>query len=75
MADQIEKKVSYSVGMKVNVGNYQSVDVHISESDTFDVSDLSPQEVDDMAVARYNYLRGKLDEALTQAVSELKAAN
>lgn len=75
VTEQTEKKVSYSVGMKVNIGNYQTVDLHVSESDTFSTAGLSPQEVDDLAVARYNYLREKLDQALTVAVSELKAAN
>jgi hypothetical protein len=69
MSELKELSLSYSVGMKVNVGNYQSVDVHVSERRTFDVT---ADEVDSLSEQVYEELREKLDNRLTEAVAEVK---
>jgi hypothetical protein len=71
MTQQIEARLSYSVGMKVNVGNYQSVDLHYSASEAYDVAELSTEEIDKLTETRYDILKEKLDLKLQEAVSEV----
>lgn len=71
-AKQTELSTSYSVGMKVNIGNYQSVDVHVSERRTFDVSALDSEEIESLSAGTHAELRDVLDERLTIAVAEVK---
>lgn len=40
----IELKVSYSVGVKANIGNYESADAHVSRGETWDVTGLTEEE-------------------------------
>jgi tRNA(Phe) wybutosine-synthesizing methylase Tyw3 len=72
LTEQTELKLSYSVGMKVNVGNYQSVDVHLSEARTFDVTGEDADAIDNLSITVYNELREKIDNRLTEAVNEVK---
>ena len=57
-----EVRLSYSVGMKANIGNYESADFHINEGETWDVSDLSTEEVATFVNDRHYKLREKLGE-------------
>jgi hypothetical protein len=72
---QTEKRISYSVGMKVNTGGFQNVSINLSEADTFDVEGMTQEEIDAFAAERYEALREKLDNELTEVVSELKDSN
>lgn len=69
----IEKRLSYSAGMKVNVGNYQSVDVHVSESETVDVSaGISDEDAELLVAERYAALKERVDDRLKESLAELK---
>ena len=56
-----EKSVSYSIGVKANIGNYQSVDAHWSESEKWDVSGLTPDEADALREERLSAIRPRLE--------------
>lgn len=49
MSNTTEIKVSYSVGLKVNLGDYESADFHLSEAHTLDVSGLDAEAVTALA--------------------------
>lgn len=40
----IELKVSYSVGVKANLGNYESADAHVSRGEVWDVTGMSEED-------------------------------
>ena len=40
-----ELKVSYSVGVKANLGNYENADAHVSRGETWDVTGMTEEEV------------------------------
>lgn len=73
-AEQTELRVSYSVGFKANMGNYESADVHFSEAETYDVAALSPEEIAGLSDERNTALREKLDERVGVALKELREA-
>lgn len=64
-----EIRLSYSIGMKVNIGNYESVDVHISQSETHDVSET---EADPLRQERYLLLKEDVDRKLIESVAEIR---
>lgn len=72
MANQTTRRVSYSVGTKMNIGNYESADFHISESIEFDVTGETDEEIDALAEHHYDSLRERVDERLNTAVAELR---
>lgn len=39
-----ELKVSYSVGVKANIGNYESADAHVSRGETWDVTGMTEEQ-------------------------------
>lgn len=45
MSETTEIKVTYSVGIKVNLGNYESADFHLSEGHTLDVTGMSDEDI------------------------------
>lgn len=67
-----ERSVSYSIGMKLNIGNYQSLDFHISESERFDPSGLTDTEIDDEATKVYKELKERVDAKLIESITEAK---
>jgi hypothetical protein len=66
-----EIRVSYSVGFKKNMGNYQSADVHVSESETYDVSGLDTDTARTLSDERYEVLKERVDERLSFSLEEL----
>lgn len=72
IAKQTEARLSYSVGAKVNIGNYESVDVHLSESEAYDVTELSQEEISLLTENRYLALKDKLDKRLHESVIEAR---
>lgn len=65
-----ELRISYSAGMKVNIGNYQSVDVHFSESRSVDTTDV--EAVDSLSDSLKAHLKDRVDTDLVNAVAEIK---
>ena len=57
-----ELSVNYSAGTKVNIGNYESMDVHVSRTERWNVEGFSPVEVDDFFTARYEKLQAEVAE-------------
>lgn len=72
ITNPLEKRLSYSIGMKINVGNYQSVDVHLSESTAFSTEGLSQDDIDIETEQEYKVLREKVDQRFVDAVNEVK---
>lgn len=71
MPEQTELTVSYSIGTKVNLGNYESADVHLSETERWDVRGMSPLEIDQFATDRYLSLHSKLGERVIEEKNEM----
>lgn len=59
-------RISYSLGMKVNLGNYESADFHISLS-----SDVESGETNEQALSR---LQSFVEDACAREFEKLKEA-
>lgn len=55
-----EMTVSYSVGVKANLGNYESADTHLSRTERWDVSGLTEDGASTFYNERYEALRRDL---------------
>jgi len=66
-----EARLSYSYGLKMNLGNYESADVHISRSETFDVSGMSDVDIADFMETRYRLLREEIDGKMDKEYSDV----
>lgn len=73
MAVKTEVRVSYSVGVKANLGNYESADVHLSESESYSVEGMSEEEIETLKDERYEALRDKLTDRISAEYATLKA--
>jgi len=62
-----EMSVSFSFGTKINLGNYESADVHVSRSERWNVEGLSEEEICAHYDARYEVLQ---EAVMTQANKE-----
>jgi hypothetical protein len=61
-----QDRLSYSFGVKMNIGNYQSVDFHISYS-----SDVKEGETPDKALTRIKkYVEAKVEQEVEIAQRE-----
>lgn len=67
-----EITVNYSVGVKANLGNYESGDAHVSRTEKWDVSDLTIKKADEFYVERYMALRDELGPMIEHEYAELK---
>lgn len=72
MPNLIDVRYSYSVGAKVNIGNYESVDVFFSETHGFDPVGLTPEETTDFIEESRNQLIERLDSKLSDIVTTLR---
>jgi len=68
---QTEMSVSYSIGTKVNIGNYESVDVHFSRSEKYDTTGLSKAAIDELWNVRYQALHDELGELVLTEKAEI----
>jgi hypothetical protein len=66
-----EIKVSYSVGTKVNLGNFENVDVFFSETETYGVEGLPEADIAKLRNAKFAQMRERLDAEMLKARSEL----
>ncbi len=65
----VSVKVSYSLGLKVNLGNYESADFHVSETQEWDVTGISPAGVVEFADSTRAEIAVRLsDEATAKAI-------
>lgn len=73
MPKQTEVKISYSLGAKLNMGNYEMVDIHVSESETWSVEDLPPEEnVETLSRLRYEVLKERVSARVQADVDETR---
>jgi hypothetical protein len=72
MPKQTELKVSYSIGCKVNLGNFESADVHLSTSETWDVTDQTDDEISLFEARRYVELHKLLGPRIEDECKEMK---
>jgi hypothetical protein len=68
---QTEMSVSYSIGTKVNIGNYESVDVHFSRSEKYDTTGLTKAAVDALWNVRYQELHDELGDLVLAEKAEI----
>ncbi len=61
----VEVLVDYSAGVKANLGDYESADIHVSESERWDVTGLGDEEVEHLRNERYDLMKERLDERVT----------
>lgn len=70
-ATPTELSVSYSIGTKVNIGNYESADVHFSRSEKYDTTTLTKAAIDKLWHERYQALHDELGELILAEKSEI----
>ncbi|NBW99425.1 hypothetical protein EBR03_07620 [bacterium] len=59
-----QDRISYSAGMKVNIGNYESADFHVSMS-----SDVRAKETPEQALKRIaEFVDGELEKKIREHV-------
>lgn len=59
-------RVSYSVGMKVNLGNYESCDLHLSEAHEYDTTGMSDKEIEDFRDETRSSIAQRLSDEIVQ---------
>lgn len=68
---QTEISVSYSIGTKVNLGNYESADVHFSRSEKYDTTGMTKAAIDALWNLRYQELHDELGDLVLSERSEI----
>jgi hypothetical protein len=68
-----ELRVTYSVGVKANIGNYESADAHLSRGETWQVEDLSLEDADTFYAGRMGAMRQELGRQVETEYKELKS--
>lgn len=63
-------RTSYSVGVKVNLGNFESADFRLSLDETWDVSDLTVDQTKALNKERYEYMRDELGKRIEKEAAE-----
>lgn len=65
---QTEVTVSYSAGVKCNLGHdtYENANFSVTRSEKYDVSDLSSEEVEEFWQERFTALREQLDTLIEE---------
>ncbi|MEM3008390.1 MAG: hypothetical protein QXU32_02360 [Nitrososphaerales archaeon] len=66
-----ELSVNVSLGVKANIGNYESADAHISRSERWDVTGLSLEEVNTFYWERFDEIKQQLTERIESQYQEL----
>lgn len=72
MPKQTELSVSYSVGVKANIGNYESTDVHLSKSEKWDVADLNDEAIGELYTARLEAINVELSDVIESEYKAIK---
>lgn len=68
---QTELSINYSVGVKANIGNYESSDAHVSRSEKWNVEGMSDEEIDVFWHTRYQTLHDSLGELIESEYMEM----
>lgn len=69
-----EISVSYSVGVKANLGNYESADVHLSRTERWNVEGLTADGATALYDARYGEIREELGARIEKEYAEMIGA-
>lgn len=70
MPELKEVKVGSSAGMKFKLANYTMVDLHGSQSETWDVSDMNDEDAEAFAEARAEHLRKLVGDRVANDAEE-----
>lgn len=63
---QVEAVVSYSAGVKANIAKFESADIHVSESERWNVEGLTEDLVEAWLADRYDVLKERVDARVTE---------
>jgi hypothetical protein len=63
-AKLVQMGMSYSVGTKVNLGDFESADFRLSRDEKWDVTDLTPDQAKALYRERYETARTELGDAI-----------
>ncbi len=70
-AKQTKLTVSFSTGMKANIGNYESQNAELTRTEEWDVTGLLPVEVDKLWTERFGRIKEQLDEMILHDYEEV----
>lgn len=69
---KLEKlEISYQLGIKANLGNFESGDIHVARSETWDVEGMSQEDIDALYEARRRELKTELDGLIESEYKEM----
>jgi hypothetical protein len=72
---QTEVSITYSVSCRVNLGNYEHSDAFISKGERYDVTGLTPEEVEAFYQERYAALHDELGKIIEDEYFEMLPDN
>lgn len=70
-AEQTELVVNYSIGVKANLGNYESGDVHLSKTEKWNVEGLTQAQISALYEDRHLVLHDELGAKIEEEYEEL----
>lgn len=71
-AKPVELSVSYSMGVTVNLGNYESGRADIIRAEKWDVTGMTPTEVTELYEERLKLLKEEVTPLIEQEYDEMK---
>lgn len=71
MARQTELRLSYSIGTKINTGNFENQDMHVSQSETWTFDENENIDIVSFSEERHSILKNILEARLEKEVAEL----
>jgi len=70
-AKLVEIAINYNVGVKANLGNYESANVSVSKSERWNVEGMSEEEATKLWNERYEVLHKELGELIEVEYKEI----
>ena len=66
----VEAVVSYSAGVKASIAKFENADLHVSQTERWNVEGLSEELVEAFVADRYEVLKERVDEKVTEFYTE-----
>jgi hypothetical protein len=62
----VQASVTYSAAVKANLGDFENADTAVTESETWNVEGLTPEQTEAWLADRYDVLKERVDERVTE---------